>query len=130
MPKKEYLPYPVTRTWCEDVKAELTKKRGQQERLREYIESRGIECSSGHLSDILNGKYDTSEIVGPVHEFLKWPEPMPPTASRDAGEIAHLFKRLTPEQREGLATGAIQIGELSGDEARDLLARLFPQKKS
>lgn len=98
--------------------------------MREYIESRGIKCPSGHLSDILNGKYDTSDIVGPVHEFLKWPEPLPPTASRDAGELAHIFKRLTPEQRDRIATGELQVGELSGEAARDLLARIFPQKKT
>lgn len=128
--KPQYLSYPVTKEWIADVRTELAKgKRGMQERMREYIVSKGIECSSGKLSDILGGKVETSEIVGPVHEFLKWPEPMPPTASRDAGELAHIFKRLTPEQRIKLADGTLEIGELSGEQARDLLAQLFPPKR-
>lgn len=128
--KQTHLSYPVTKDWIADVRAELAKrKRGAQERMREHIESRGIECSSGKLSDILGGKVETSEIVGPVHEFLEWPEPMPPTASRDAGELAHIFKRLTPEQRESLSKGLLKVEELSGDAARDLLARLFPPKR-
>lgn len=127
--KKEHLPHPVTKQWRADVRAELDKRgRGAQARLREYIVKCGIKISSGHLSDILDGKYETSDIVGPVHEFFKWPPPMPPTTSRDAGELLHVFSRLTPEQRAALEAGRDRIGEMSGDEARKLLAMLFPPK--
>lgn len=129
--KKEHLPHPVTKQWREDVHGELRNRgRGAQARLLEFINKRGIKCSSGHLSDILAGKYDTSDVVGPVHEFLGWADPLPPTASRDAGELVHGYQRLTQEQRERLSAGADAIQDMSGDEARRLLAEIFaPPKK-
>jgi hypothetical protein len=131
VPKKTYLPYPVTKEWGDDVRAELKKRgRGSQTRMLEHVnKALHAELSSGHLSDILSGKYDTSDAVGPIHEFLQWPDPLPPIASRDTGELAHLYARLTPEQRAKFEAARGNMTELSGDEARQLLALLFPGKK-
>lgn len=126
VPKKAYLPYPVTKQWGDDVRAEISKRpRGTQARLLEHLTKRGIKISSGHLSDILGGKYETSDIVEPVHEFLGWAPPMPPIASRDVGELVHLNERLTEEQRAFIAAGASQVAEMSGDEARQKLAEML-----
>jgi hypothetical protein len=134
--RKEYLPYPVKQDWCADVKLELRKMgRGSQKKLLTYINSTlKTKHSTGHLSDILSGKYERSDIVGPVHEFLKWPAPLAPTASRDAGELAHIASRLTPEQRAFIETGRDRVAEMSGDEARaallDMLDLLSPSAKT
>lgn len=129
--KKVYLSYPVTPDWISDVKAQLkTMPRGAQTRMLEHINARlRSDYSTGHLSDILSGKYETSDIVGPVHEFLKWSDPLPPTTSRDAGELVHIFGRLTAEQRAKLSAEADQIKDMSGDEAREMLAQLLLPKK-
>lgn len=133
VPKKPYLSYPVTPEWISDVKTQLrTMPRGAQTRMLEHINARlRTVYSTGHLSDILSGKYETSDIVGPVHEFLGWSEPLPPTTSRDAGELVHIYGRLTKEQRARLSARADQIKDMSGDEARDLLAQILmpPPKK-
>lgn len=129
MPKKEYLSHPITKEWRADVRAELDKRgRGSQARLAEFVNKRGIKISTGHLADILKGEYDTSDIVEPVHEFFGWAPPLPPTASRDASELVHGWMRLTPEQRAKIISGAQKVGELSGDQARDLLAQLLGGK--
>jgi hypothetical protein len=128
--RKEYLSHPITKEWTAEVRAELKRRgRGSQARLYEYLKARVQLSSSGHLTDILNGKYDTSDIVEPVHEFLKWPMPLPPIASKDAAELVHGWERLTADQRAKIVASAQEVSELSGDEARDLIAILFGQKK-
>jgi len=123
---KEYLAYPITKDWCVEVRAALEKKgRGSQARLLEFMKERGLKYSSGELSTILNGKeYQTSEIVEPVHEFLGWDPPMPPTTSRDAGELVHGFARMTKEQRDLLERAAEIIEGKSGPEAEKLIAQM------
>lgn len=125
MPKHET--HPVTKQWCRDVRTELRNRgRGAQAELYKFLKSKGHQiASTGHLSDILNGKYDTSDIVASVHDFLGWPKPLNPTASRDAGELVYAFKRMTPEQRDLINTGAERVKEMSGDEARAALAEIL-----
>jgi hypothetical protein len=128
---KNFLAHPVTKEWCRDVRALIEKRgRGEQEKLRKYIESRGLKCSSGELSEVLSGEvYETSEFVEPIHDYFGWPAPLSPTASRDAGELLHVYMRLTPAQRELLdRAGDVLKGE-SGEQAKKSLTemlKLFP----
>lgn len=134
MPSKKYLPYPVTAEWRGQVRAALDDRpRGAQERLREYIVSRGLKCSSGELADLLSGKAQTSVFVEPVHEYLKWPPPLPPMASRDAGERIYGYLRMDQGQRDLLDVAADALVGKSGDQARVILAemlKLFAGQKS
>jgi hypothetical protein len=117
--KTQYLAYPVVKDWCKDVRAWLDDQpRGTQEKMRKYIVSRGLKCSSGELSEVLDGKAQTSEFVAPIHEFIKWPPPLSPSASRDAGEVLYHFERETPEQRAFVLAAAELIEGKSGDDAR------------
>lgn len=88
------------------------------------MDERGLKVSSGELSEILGGEYETSEIVELVHEFLEWPPPLPPTASRDAGELTHLGVRMTKGQRDLLERAAEIISGQSGDAAERAIASL------
>lgn len=130
--RRTFLPHPITRDWIERVREELGNRgRGAQERLREYIESNGVACSSGKLTDILSyddkGKveYKTSEIVELVHEHFGWRPPLPPTASIDAGEIAHLGARMTAEERVLIERAARAVTGKSADEAKQILETLL-----
>ncbi len=126
MSSKEYLPYPVTAEWRGQVRAALDDRpRGEQERLREYIVSRGLKCSSGELADLLSGKAQTSVFVEPVHEYLKWSPPLPPTASVDAGETIYGYLRMTQAQRDLLDRAADVLKGESGDQARVALAEML-----
>ena len=130
--RNEYLPHPVEKNWLRDVRSIIeSKPRGYQERMREYIESRGIKCSSGELSEVLAGKASTSVFVGPIHEFLEWAPPIPPTVSRDAGEVIHNLLRATPEQRAFIDQAAEAIVGKSGEEAKQALVamlKIMPSK--
>ena len=122
--RKVYLAHPITPEWRQRVRDRLTK-RGDQARLCEYIEKRGLTCSSGQLADLLSGKYQTSDYVEPIHEFFQWPAPLPPLAAIDAGEIAHGYLRMTKEQRQMLETAERTLQNASGDEAKDALAAML-----
>ncbi len=131
---KEYLPFPVTSEWRGEVRAWLdSKPRGEQERLREFIVSRGLKCSSGELADLLSGKAQTSPLVEPIHEYLHWPVPLPPIASRDVGEVAHQYLRIDQEQRDLIAVAVAALQGKSGDQAKvivgEMLKMVSAQKK-
>ena len=119
--KATYLPYPVTPEWCERVHEALEKKgRGSQARLAEYLK-----VTTGHLSEILGGKYQTSDLVEPIHEFFDWAPPLPPTASLDAGELLHGFERMSKSQREFLDEARALLEGASGDQARKALMEML-----
>lgn len=126
-PKQDYLPYPVTKDWCSRVRDTLDMMpRGAYTRLSEYLRKRlDHKVTSGHLSDVLNGKYQTSDLVGPIHEFLGWSPPLPPTASLDAGELVHGYQRLTAAQREFLDQALETLQGESGDQARKALMEML-----
>lgn len=119
----------MTLKWCDEVKGALEPTgRGAQARMLEYVNAALHEnYSPGHFSDILNGKYDTSDIVGPVHEFLGWAPPVSALAARDDGRIVDLHS-MTPAQRDWIANAIGRIDELSGDEARKMLAALLVKR--
>ncbi len=93
--------------------------------MRRYIQSKGIKCSTGELSEVLNGNAHTSVFVGPIHEFLGWAPPIAPTAARDAGEVIHLLERATPEQRALIDRAAEAIVGQSGEDAAAAIAALI-----
>lgn len=124
--RKRYLPHPIESDWCRDVKAKLSEMpRGTQERMREFIESKGLKCSSGELSEVLAGEAVTSIFVGPIHEFLGWPAPLAPSASRDGGEIFHVLQRVSPEQRAMIARAVDVVEGKSGEDAAAALAAML-----
>src|SRR5262245_25014630 len=106
--KPAFLPYPVEAEWCARVRDALdAKPRGAYTRLSEFLTRKmGHSVSTGHLSDVLSGKYDTTDLMEPIHEFLSWAPPVPPIASLDAGELMHIRQRLTPAQAERLLIAA------------------------
>lgn len=122
-----YLPYPVTKEWCERVRDALDlMPRGAYTRLAEYLGDKVAEPpSTGHLSDVLKGKYQTSDLVEPIHQFLGWSPPLPPTASLDAGELIHVGNRMTKKQRELLLAAAAQLEGESGEQARVALTEML-----
>lgn len=129
--KHTYLPHPVEKTWCHDVRAIIeSKPRGYQEQMRKFIEERGIKCSSGELSEVLNGHAHTSVFVGPIHEFLGWPPPIAPIVARDAGEVMHLLERVTPEQRALIGKAAAAVAGLSGADAAAAIAAVLRMTES
>ncbi len=120
------LTHPVTDDWRKLVRKELDAGgRGAQARLVEYINKHGVKCSSGQLADILDGKYQTSDVVELVHEYFKWPPPLAPSASIDAGELAHVGARMTKEQRDLMARLAGVLEGKTGDEARQMLETML-----
>lgn len=125
--KPPYLPYPVTKDWCERVRDTLDlMPRGTYTRLAEFLRTKmGTKIATGHLSDVLNGKYQTSDLVEPIHEFLGWSAPIPPTAALDAGEIVHGYQRLTQPQREMLADAMETLQGASGEHARRALMEML-----
>lgn len=122
-----YLPYPVTKEWCDRVHEALDlMPRGAYTRLSEFLHTRiGSKISTGHLSDVLKGKYQTSDLVAPIHEFLGWSAPLPPTASLDAGELIHVGNRMTKKQRDLLLAAAAQLEGESGEQAKVALTELL-----
>jgi hypothetical protein len=127
-PDQDHLSYPVTGDWCARVKEALiatAKKaglpgRGAMSKLREHLD-----VSSGHLSDVLSGKYKTSPLVGPIHEFFGWELPLPPTASLDAGEIVHGYLRMSGAQRKMLDEAMDILQGASGEEAKATLSQML-----
>lgn len=115
------LPYPVTREWCERVREALEAKgRGSQSRLAEFL---GV--STSRLAETLQCKYETSDLVAPIHEFFGWVPPLPPTASLDAGVLIHGYERMTKQQREFLDEAAAILEGKSGDQARKALVEML-----
>lgn len=127
-PEPENLPYPVTPEWRDRVKEALVQtakkaglpERGAMSRLRDHLK-----VSSGHLSDVLNGKYQTSPLVGPIHEFFGWEAPLPPTASLDAGELVHGYLRMNQAQRTMLDEAMEILQGASGEEAKATLSQML-----
>jgi hypothetical protein len=115
------LPYPVTPEWCERVHDALSAKgRGAQARLAEHLK-----VSTGQLSEVLACKYQTSDLVEPIHEFLGWAPPLPPTASLDAGELLHGYERMSKSQREFLEEARALLEGASGEQARKALMEML-----
>lgn len=118
---QKYLPYPVTKDWCDRVSEELKRRpRGAQTRLAEYLK-----ISTGALADVLACRQKTSDLVEPIHEFFGWEPPLPPTASLDAGELIHGYTRMNKAQRAMLDRAAELLNGKSGDDARKLLEQLL-----
>lgn len=132
-PDQNHLPYPVTGEWCDRVREALITtakradlpERGGMSKLREYL---GV--SSGHLSDVLGGKYKTSPLVVPIHQFFGWEPPLPPTASLDAGELVHGYLRMNASQRTMLDEALSILQGSSGEEAKATLSQMLKFMKS
>jgi hypothetical protein len=119
--KAPYLPYPVTKEWCERVREALDARgRGTQARLAEHLK-----VSTGMLAEVLKGKYQTSDLVQPIHEFFGWAPPLPPTASLDAGELVHGYQRMTKAQRAFLDHAREVLEGASGDQAKKTLEEML-----
>ena len=119
--KRAYLPYPVTPEWCGRVRDALTTKgRGSQSRLAEFLK-----VSTSKLAETLDGKYQTSDLVEPIHKFFGWEAPLPPTASLDAGEIIHTTARLTQAQRDLIEEAIAIVDGKSGEQARRALQEMI-----
>lgn len=125
--KYEPLPHPVTPEWCDLVHAELAKKpRGEMKKLCDHL-SKVLhrKVSTGHLSDTLSGKYQTSDLVEPIHKWFDWELPLQPIAAIDAGELIHLRERMTKAQQiEILDAARILRGE-GGEEKKAALEALL-----
>lgn len=100
--------------------------RGAYTRLAEFLGPKvGRKVSTGHLSDTLSCKYDTSDLVEPIHEFLGWSPPLPPTASLDAGELVHGYRRMTKAQREFLDMAREVLEGEDGEQAQRALTEML-----
>ena len=115
----EALRYPVTADWCDRVRVAL-KARGAMAKLSVHLK-----LPRSQLSELLAGAYATSDLVGPIHAYLGWPEPLPPTAILDAGDTFTGFATLPAKERE---LAAIAIGALRGfhgEQAKRAVAELL-----
>lgn len=118
---KPYLSYPVTKEWCERVQEALAVKgRGAQAALAKYLK-----VSSSQLAETLTGKRQTSELVEPIHVYLGWEPPLPPTASLDAGEAIHQVTRMSKNQREFVDDAIAIISGQSGEQAKKALQEML-----
>jgi len=125
--KPEYLTWPVEPDWCQRVREALdAMPRGARSRLAEFLTRKTKRnISTGHLTDVLKGKYDTTDLMEPIHEFLEWSPPMPPTASLDAGELVHIRQRLTGAQAKFLERAAETLDGQYGEQARRSLMEML-----
>lgn len=94
-PESKDVVLPITKEWQKRVIAELAKApRGEQARL-----ARELECSTGHLTDLLREDNEVevrySRYVEPINRFFKWPSMLP--LSPDSAEIQHVMRGLSPK---------------------------------
>lgn len=119
--KPQPLPWPVTPEWRKRVRDELDDRpRGEMTKLADHLK-----VSTGHLSDILSGKYQTSDLVEPIHAWFGWEAPLPPTASIDAGELLYGANRMTAAQRAFLVDAKRMLEGAAGDDARLLIEAML-----
>lgn len=56
-------------------------------------------CSRSLVTELLDGKKQQTTYLPEMHGALGWPPPLPPIASKDAGEMLYLWERLDETQR-------------------------------
>jgi hypothetical protein len=113
------LRYPVTADWSERVRAAL-KEHGAMARLAEHLR-----VPRSEVSEMLAGNRATSDLVAPIHAYLGWPPPLPPTAVLDAGEGFAAMGSLPKNERVLLETAASVLRGVHGDQAKRALMELL-----
>jgi len=119
--RRKELTFPVTKDWKVKVRAVLEQRgRGSHSRLAEEIG-----CSTGQLTELLSEESKYSHLVARVNAALGWPPPVPPSASKDSGELAYVFDRMRPDQQQMSLDAMEIVGGEAGDDARAALAAML-----
>ena len=119
--RRKELTFPVTPEWKSKVRGVLRDRgRGSLSRLAEEVG-----CSTGQLTELLNADSQYSHLVARVNEALGWPPPVAPSSSKDSGEIAYVFDRMTPDQQQMILDAMEIAGGQAGDEAKVALAAML-----
>src|SRR5690349_8342125 len=99
--KKPDLPYPASPEWKVKVREELDRRgRGAFTKL-----AKEIGCKTSQLADLL-GEQKTSPLVAKINRSFGWAPPIPPSTTRDSGELQYIYDRLSAEQRKLLLEAA------------------------
>lgn len=122
--RKQDLDYPLTPEWKARVREELDRRgRGAFTRLAKEI---GIPTAK--LANILGTDQQTSTLVARINKELGWAAPLPPSTSRDAGELQHIYQRLDASQRK-LILDAADLVDHDEDAAHALEALVSVLRK-
>jgi hypothetical protein len=117
--KPENLRFPVTSDWCERVRASL-RGRGAMAKLADHVK-----LSRSQLSELLAGRYDTSDMVAPIHAYLGWPPPLSPTQALDAGDAVTGYASMPATHRTLIDTAVSVLRGVQGEQAKRALTELL-----